>query len=152
MSAVYLTQEGLEKLEKELHFLKTQRRQEIAEVLRAVVESGELSENTEYEMIKNQQAFVEGRIQELEVLLAKAKIISKSSGEVIQIGSTITVQEEGLDPETYTLVGAAEANPKEGKISYESPLGKTLLNHRVGEIVSISAPDGSFSVKILKIE
>ena len=152
MSAVYLTKEGLEKLEKELHILKTQRRQEIAEVLRAVVESGELSENTEYEMIKNQQAFVEGRILELEALLAKAKIINKANSEVIQIGSTITVQEEGLDPETYTLVGAAEANPNEGKISYESPLGKSLLNHRIGEIVTILAPDGSFSVKILKIE
>ena len=152
MSAVYLTKEGLEKLEKELHILKTQRRQEIAEVLRAVVESGELSENTEYEMIKNQQAFVEGRILELEILLAKAKVINKATGELIQIGSTITVQEEGFEPETYTLVGAAEANPNEGKISYESPLGKSLLNHRAGEIVTISAPDGSFSVKILKIE
>lgn len=114
---------------------------------------GELIENAEYEAAKNEQAFVEGRIKELEILLATARVISESEkAEIIQVGSKVTIQEDGNDPEMYTIVGAAEANPRAGRISNESPLGRALLNRKAGEQVQVDAPAGAFTVHVLKIE
>jgi transcription elongation factor GreA len=155
MPTSFLTKEGYRKLQEELDYLRTVKRQEIAERLHEAMEGGELIENAEYEAAKNEQAFVEGRIKELEILLASARILdeeTKAKSDTIQVGFKVTIQEEGGEPETYVIVGAAEANPKEGRISNESPLGKALLNHREGETVRVDAPAGSFMVRILKVE
>jgi len=118
------------------------------------MEGGELIENAEYEAAKNEQAFVEGRIQELEMLLATARVIEddkKKKADIVQVGSSVTIQEEGYDEETYTIVGAAEANPRDGKISNESPIGKAILGRRAGEEAQVETPDGAFKVRIIKI-
>lgn len=152
MSTTFLTQEGYNKLQEELDFLRTQKREEIAKRLHEAMEGGELIENAEYEAAKNEQAFVEGRIKELEIILAKAHIIAEGrTADVIQVGSRVTIQEEGADPETYIIVGAAEANPQEGKISNESPIGKALLNRKINDEFQIDAPGGHYTVKIIKI-
>lgn len=150
----FLTKEGYEKLQEELDYLRTVKREEVANRLHEAMEGGELIENAEYEAAKNEQAFVEGRIQELEIILASAHIIdeSQSSPDVVQVGDTVTIQEEGGEPEVYTIVGAAEANSREGKVSNESPIGKAILNHQVGEVVTVDAPAGSYKVTIIKIE
>jgi transcription elongation factor GreA len=151
--AVYVTPEGLVKLEDELQYLRTIKRQEVAQRLHEAMEDGELIENAEYEAAKNEQAFVEGRIIELERMLAAAQVIERdSSKDVVRIGSTVIVQEDGADKETYTIVGAAEASPKDGLISNESPLGQALLEHKVGEVVQVKAPAGMLSFKIVKIK
>ncbi len=157
MPATYLTQEGYQKLQTELDYLRTTKRQEVAERLHEAMEGGELIENAEYEAAKNEQAFVEGRIQELEIILASAHIIDEASAHndpnVVQVGDTVVIQAEGESdekPEEYTIVGAAEADPRKGKISNESPIGKAILNHRPGDVVTVEAPGGSFQVKILK--
>jgi len=154
MPTSFLTREGYDKLQEELDYLRTYKRQEIANRLHEAMEGGELIENAEYEAAKNEQAFVEGRIKELEILLATARVISEThtTAETIQVGSTVTIQEEGGSPEAYTIVGAAEANPAVGRISNESPLGKALLNRKVSESVQVDAPQGSFTVEILKVE
>jgi transcription elongation factor GreA len=154
MPMTFLTKEGYQKLADELEYLRTVKRAEVANRLHEAMEGGELIENAEYEAAKNEQAFVEGRIQELEIILAAAHIIdeAQSSPDVVQVGDTVTIQEEGGEPEVYTIVGAAEANPREGKISNESPIGKAILNHRVGDVVTVEAPAGSYKVTIKKIE
>jgi transcription elongation factor GreA len=153
MPTSFLTREGYRKLQEELEYLRTNKRQEIANRLHEAMEGGELIENAEYEAAKNEQAFVEGRIKELEILLASARVIDESAvGETIQVGSKVTIQEEGLPPEMYTIVGAAEANPSEWRISNESPLGKALINHKSGDKVQVDAPAGSFTVAIIKVE
>lgn len=155
MPTSFLTREGFTKLQEELEFLRTKKREEIANRLHEAMEGGELIENAEYEAAKNEQAFVEGRIKELEVLLATARVIDDvphQANDIAQVGSTVTIQEENLDPEVYTIVGAAEANPGQGKISNESPLGKALLNRKAGERAQVDAPAGSFTVTILKVE
>jgi transcription elongation factor GreA len=154
MPSTFLTKEGFEKLQEELDYLRTVKRQEVADRLHEAMEGGELIENAEYEAAKNEQAFVEGRIQELDMLLATARVIEdnkKKKVDTIQVGSTVTIQEDGSDEETYTIVGAAEANPREGKISNESPMGKAILNHRTGDVVQVETPDGSYMVRIVKI-
>lgn len=154
MPTNFLTKEGFEKLQDELDYLRTAKRQEVADRLHEAMEGGELIENAEYEAAKNEQAFVEGRIQELEILLATARVIEEDKRrktDTIQVGSTVTIQEDGYEEETYTIVGAAEANPREGKISNESPIGKAILSHRPGEEVQVETPDGSYSVRIVKI-
>jgi len=154
MPSTFLTKEGFEKLQDELDYLRTGKRQEVADRLHEAMEGGELIENAEYEAAKNEQAFVEGRIQELEMLLATARVIEDNKRrkvDTIQVGATVTIQEDGFEEETYTIVGAAEANPREGKISNESPMGKVLLNHRAGEEVQVETPDGSYKVRIVKI-
>jgi transcription elongation factor GreA len=116
----FLTKEGYQKLQDELDYLRTAKRQEVANRLHEAMEGGELIENAEYEAAKNEQAFVEGRIQELEVLLATAKIIEengKKKSDIVQIGSKVTIKEGNFEPETFIIVGVAEANPREGKIS-----------------------------------
>ena len=153
MSTMFLTQDGYRKLQEELDILRTQKREEIAQRLHEAMEGGELIENAEYEAAKNEQAFVEGRIKELEIILATARIISESHNvDQIQIGSKVTIKEEDIEPETYIIVGAAEANPAEGKISNESPIGKALLNHKQGESLTVDAPGGHFTVQVLKVE
>lgn len=151
--AVYVTAEGLKKLEEELEYLRTVKRLEVAQRLHEAMEDGELIENAEYEAAKNEQAFVEGRILELEHMLAQAKIIEPgTSKDQVRIGSTVVVQEDGDKPETYTIVGAAEANPKQGLISNESPLGQALIDHRVGDEVEVLAPAGRLHFRIVKIK
>ncbi len=150
----FLTQEGQKKLQDELDYLRTVKREEIAQRLHEAMEGGELIENAEYEAAKNEQAFVEGRIKELEVLLATARVISEgpATHEVIQVGSTVTIQKEGTsESDVFTIVGAAEANPVHGKISNESPLGRALLNHKLGDRVQVDAPAGAFVVDVLKV-
>jgi transcription elongation factor GreA len=153
MANTFLTQEGFDKLQEELNYLRKEKRQEVADRLREASDGEDLIENAEYEAAKNEQAFVEGRIKELEILLATAKIIEdKGDSDSIQVGSTVTIQEVGSDDkETFTIVGAAEAQPNEGRISNESPLGRALLNHRKGEEVVVKAPDGDYQVKIVKV-
>jgi transcription elongation factor GreA len=153
MPTSFLTREGYEKLQEELDMLRSSKRQEIANRLHEAMEGGELIENAEYEAAKNEQAFVEGRIKELEILLATARVITETEkAEAIQIGSKVTIQEDGNEPEMYTIVGAAEANPRGGRISNESPLGKALLNRKVGDQVQVDAPAGSFVVTVVKVE
>jgi transcription elongation factor GreA len=153
MPTSFLTREGYEKLQEELDMLRSSKRQEIANRLHEAMEGGELIENAEYEAAKNEQAFVEGRIKELEILLATARVITETEkAEAIQIGSKVTIQEDGNEPEMYTIVGAAEANPRGGRISNESPLGRALLNRKVGDQVQVDAPAGSFVVTVVKVE
>ena len=149
----FLTKEGYQKLQDELDYLRSAKRQEVANRLHEAMEGGELIENAEYEAAKNEQAFVEGRIQELEMLLATAKIIDENGKkkDSVQIGSKVTIKEGNFDPETFLIVGAAEANPRDGKISNESPIGKAILNHKIGDIVKVETPGGTYNVKILKI-
>jgi len=156
MTTTFLTKEGYQKLADELEVLRGTKRQEVANRLHEAMEGGELIENAEYEAAKNEQAFVEGRIQELEMILATARVIEengkKEKGDLVQVGSTVTIKEAGSSAEKYSIVGAAEANPREGKISNESPIGRAILNHHAGEEVNVEAPAGSFKVKIVKVE
>jgi transcription elongation factor GreA len=149
----FLTKEGLKKLEEELHHLRTVRRAQVAERLHNAQEDGELIENAEYEDAKNEQAFVEGRILQLEQMLSNAVLIEDNGPEgVVSLGSRVTVREGNSKPEVYMLVGAAEANPKEGRISNESPLGRALLGRRVGDEVKVNAPAGTLSFRVVAIE
>lgn len=151
----YLTPEGLENIEKRLKFFKEVRRQEVAERLRlSMEEGGELSENAEYVDAKNEQAFVEGEIARLEGILSSATVIEErdNKGRVV-VGSHVTVSEKGSqDQEVYHIVGSAEANPREGKISTESPLGRALLGAKKGDKVVVDAPDGKITFVIKSIE
>jgi transcription elongation factor GreA len=150
----YLTTEGAQRLKEELVQLKGPDRDEIARRLRSAIQMGDLSENADYHKAKEDQGFLEGRISELEYLLKNAIIVDRknSSGDVVDIGMKITIQEAGEEPETYYLVGAKEADPRNGKISNESPIGRVLLGHRVGDSVTAETPTGSITFKILKIE
>ena len=152
MPPSFLTREGFHKLQEELDHLRTVKRQEVAQRLHEAMEGGELIEDAEYEAAKNEQAFVEGRIQELEILLANARVIEESSThEIVQVGARVQIQEGENEPESYIIVGPAEANPRNGRISNESPLGRSLMDHRPGETVRVDAPGGSFYVRILKV-
>lgn len=156
MATEYLTKEGYKKLQDELDMLRNVRRKEIAERLREAAENslGEFVEDPEFEAAKNEQSFVEGRIKELEMILANATLIEERKGKrggAIEIGSKVTVQQGRRKPEEYMIVGAAEANPREGKISHESPLGRALLGKKEGDKVDIQAPSGAFSVKVMKV-
>ena len=152
---VMLTEEGYNKLVDKLNYLKSVRRIEIAERLKAAIALGDLSENSEYDDAKNEQAFLEGEIQELEAKIRNSDIIKAGAGDVVQMGSTVTVvdlefAEDG--PETFMLVGSTEADPDEGKISNESPLGQSLLGCKVGDIVDVHAPAGVIKYEIKEIK
>jgi transcription elongation factor GreA len=152
MPSSYLTQEGYDRLQKELDYLRTEKRAEVADRLRDAMEDGELIENAELEAAKNEQSFVEGRIKELEILLANAKLIEENAkNDTIQVGSKVKVKEDDFDAEEYVIVGHAEADPRLGRISNESPLGKALLNHKAGDKVNVEAPGGAFEIEILKV-
>jgi transcription elongation factor GreA len=147
----YISEDGLVKLRAELGELVGARRAEIAQRIHDAKEHGDLAENAEYEDAKNEQAFVEGQIQRLEALIKNATIIESTHGiEHVQIGSTVKLQgAEG--PEQFTIVGSTEANPRAGKISNESPVGRTLLGKRKGDHVVVHVPAGDFSYEILEI-
>jgi transcription elongation factor GreA len=147
----YLSREGLEKLRAELEEMTNVRRAEVAARIHDAKEHGDLSENAEYEDAKNEQAFVEGRIQTLEALIKNATIIDEThSTDHVQIGSTVHV--ESTDgPEEFTIVGSAEASPRDGRISNESPVGRALLGKRKGEKVLVRVPAGDFTYKIVNI-
>lgn len=152
MPPSFLTRQGYQKLQEELDYLRTVKRQEVAARLHEAMEGGELIEDAEYEAAKNEQAFVEGRIQELEMLLANARVVEDGTkADVVAVGIKVTIQEEGCDPEEYTIVGPAEANPREGRISNESPLGRALMDHRAGDTIRVDAPAGSFTVRVIKL-
>jgi transcription elongation factor GreA len=156
MASQFLTKEGFKKLESELEYLRTEKRKEVAQRLHEAAESslGEFVEDPEFEAAKNEQSFVEGRIRELEILLANAKLISKkrSKNGEIEIGSTVTIKEGRAKPEEYRIVGAAEANPREGKVSHASPLGEALIGKKEGDKVEVKAPSGSFTVKVVEVK
>jgi transcription elongation factor GreA len=150
---VYLTPEGKADLERELDELINVRRPDLAQKLKEAVADGDLKENANYHDTKEKQAFVEGRIQYLQNILRSAQIISTNvPKDVVRVGSQVTIREQGSDEdETFMIVGAAEANPREGKISQRSPIGSALLGHKKGDKVKVSTPDGETVFKIVAI-
>jgi transcription elongation factor GreA len=151
---IYLTPEGAERMKTELAMLTGPKRVEMAARLRSAIQMGDLSENADYHKAKEDQAFLEGRIMELEYLLKNAIIIEQAEGnrDIVNIGSRVTVQEEDFPPDTYSLVGAKEADPSNYKISYESPIGKALMGKRKGDLVVVETPGGQISLQILRVE
>lgn len=149
----FLTREGYQKLEQELHHLRTVRRQEIALRLHNALTEGDILENAELEDARNEQAFVEGRILTLESMLGNAAIIEETGPrEAVGVGSRVTIVEGGGPPETYHVVGSAEADPTKGLISNVSPLGRALMGRKVGEKAVVSAPDGVLVFEIVGIQ
>ena len=151
---VYLTPEGKQRFAAELHELLTVRRHEVEEQIRRAKEFSDTVDNAEYDEAKTEQAFVEGRIQELERLLASAKVIEEpTSGknDFVRMGSHIKVVDNEGEEETYYLVGSSEADPRRGLISNESPIGRALIGKKMGDEVTVVAPAGSFTLKILEI-
>ena len=148
----YLTQEGLEKLKKELEELKTVRRREVIDRIQAARELGDLSENAEYSDAKDEQSFIEGRIEELEALIKKAEIIdSNNHNGAVSLGSTVKVVCNGDSEKEYKIVGSNEADPLKGLISNESPLGGAFLGKKVGETIEVEVPRGKMVCKIINI-
>jgi transcription elongation factor GreA len=150
-----MTQAGKEKLEQELENLKTVKRKEVVERIKIARSFGDLSENSEYDSAKEEQAFVEGRITTLENMIRNAKIISEDelNSDQVSLGSSVTfIELPDGDEETYTIVGSAEADPFEGKISNDSPIAKSLLGRTVGDEVTVQTPGGEMNVKIVLIK
>lgn len=149
----YLTAEGAARLREELEYLKGPAREQLSIRLRAAIQQGDLSENADYSAAKEEQGFLEGRIQELEHLLRNVVLIEdiKQDTTVVNIGTKVTVQEEDFDPETYQVVGPKEADPRKGRISNESPIGRALIGSRLGETIQVDTPGGSIRLKILSI-
>jgi transcription elongation factor GreA len=148
----YLTAEGAARLKQELEHLKGPERAAIAKRLREAISMGDLSENADYHKAKEDQGFLEGRIQEIEYLMQNAIIVQETQGDVVEVGVMVTIQEQGEEPETYQVVGAKEADPRNGKISHESPIGAALMGKRVGDTAEAHTPTGALRFKILKIE
>ena len=151
---MYLTAEGAARLKKELEQLKGPEREEMSKRLRAAIQQGDLSENADYHKAKEDQGFLEGRIQELEYCLKNATIVEAPEGQVdrVAVGVRVTVQEGDYPPETYMLVGVKEADPRKGRISHESPIGQALIGGRVGDEIVAETPGGSVCLKIIRIE
>ena len=151
---VFLTEEGLKKLEEELHYLETEKRAEVAARIQSAKEEGDISENAEYDDAKHEQAFVEGRIMTVRAMIRNSQIIEDNGPtDEVRLGSHVTVLEEGLDePELYHIVGSAEVDPVNGRVSNESPIGRALMGQRVGATVSYQAPAGEIKLTILDIE
>ncbi|WP_010288034.1 transcription elongation factor GreA [Kurthia massiliensis] len=148
-----MTAEGKAKLEKELEDLIQVKRPEVVERIKIARGYGDLSENSEYDAAKDEQGFVEGRIKLVETMIRNAVIIEEGAeGDVVTIGRTVTFQEDDDEPETYQIVGSAEADPFEGRISNDSPIAKGLIGHAVGETVKIQTPGGEFNVKIIEVK
>ena len=150
-----LTEEGLRKLEEELEFLKTERRSQVAERIKQAIDFGDISENSEYEDAKNEQAFIEGRIMTVEKMLRNATVIDEGDidTEVVSIGCTVTFKDLEYDEELqYTIVGSAESNPNDNKISNESPVGKAILGKPIGSEVEVSVPAGTIRYQIIEIK
>ena len=152
---ILLTQEGYQKLEDELEILKTVRRREVADRIKVAISFGDISENAEYDEAKNEQAQVEERIIKLESMIRRAVIIdeSKIDSNVVTIGSIVKVNDMDFEEEVeYTIVGSAEADPYEGKISNESPVGKALIGAHTGDVVEVEMPMGIMKYKVLEIQ
>ena len=152
---VLLTEEGFKNLEEELDHLKNVKRREVAKRIKTARDFGDISENSEYDDAKNEQAFIEGRIKEIENMLQYAKVINENevSDEVVNVGTTVRLKDLDNDEEyTYTLVGAAEADPLKGKISNESPIGDAIIGHQVGDEVNVDTPSGTLNYEILLIQ
>jgi len=148
---VYVTADGLKKMQAELEELRTTKRAEVAERIHAAMEFGDFTENSELEQAKNDQAFLEGRIMTLEQMIKNAQVIDENTHhEQVEVGSHVMVESEG-SREQYVIVGSAEAAPGEGKISNESPVGRALLGHKAGETVKLSVPAGTVEMKILAV-
>ena len=149
---VLLTAEGFLELEAELNKLKSETRNEIIEAIKEARALGDLSENADYDAARDEQAKVEARIKELEYMLENAKIIEKASGDVVSVGTTVTIEYgEDEEEEVYQIVGSLEADPFENKISNESPIGKAIMNKKVGDTISVESPTGSYDIKIVSI-
>ena len=151
---VILTREGLEQLEQELEHLRTVKRTEVKERLKEAIALGDLSENSEYDDAKNEQAFMEGRILELEKMIRNAKVIEDGVQQegAITVGSLVTVKDIEFDEITeYRLVGTVEADPMNNRISNESPVGRALLGHKAGEIIDVEVPAGIIQLEIVSI-
>ena len=149
-----LTQEGLAKLEAELHQLQTVRRAEVAEKIKRAKETGGTDHNADYEEAKNEMAFIEGRILTLDNMINNAVIIEESRGarEKVEVGAKVTVHHQDGKTYQYAITGSAEADPARGKISNISPIGKSLLGKRVGEITEVGAPAGKIKLEVIAIE
>lgn len=147
-----LTSEGFLELETELNNLKNEDRPRIIEAIKEARAQGDLSENADYDAARDEQAKIEARIQELEYMLEHAKIIEKASGDKVEVGTTVTVNYVDDDEEEiYSIVGSMEADPFENKISNESPIGKAIMHKKVGDVISVESPNGSYDIKIVKI-
>ena len=152
--AIMLTNEGLQNYEKELEHLKTVERKEIAEKIKVARSFGDLSENSEYDEAKNEQAMIEARIAEIEAILKNAQIIDESelTNEHIHIGSKVKVHDFDFDEDIeYQIIGSGEADPFNGKLSDESPVGSALIGHKVGDVFEVNTPDGTVKFEILEI-
>ncbi len=152
---VYLTEDGLHKVKEELEFLTTTRRREVAQMIAEAKAEGDISENAGYDEAKTAQGFLEGRIRELENILKKAQVIKEDvvAANIVAIGRTVIVREEGTDfDESYTIVGSLEADPSNGRVSNESPLGKALLGKKVGAKTVVNSPGGEIVFKIIRVE
>lgn len=151
---VILTVDGLSKLEKKLEILKTVRRREVAERIRQALELGDISENSEYEDAKNEQGFIEGQILEIEKMLRNAKVIDEQdvNSDIVGVGSKVTLIDVNNKTEVeYMIVGSAEADPSQAKISNESPVGRSLMGKKVGDKVNVEAPIGTIQYKVKAI-
>lgn len=150
---VLLTAEGIEELRRELEYLVNVRRPELARVLRRAIQQGDLSENADYIAAKEEQAFLEGRIQQIETMLRNAVLIENNGpAGVVDLGSRVTVLEEGREtPEVFQIVGPAEADPLNGKVSHQSPLGQALLGRQAGDVVTVDAPAGPITFRVLEV-
>jgi len=151
---VILTPEGLMNLEKELEYLRTIKRREVADRIKQAIEFGDITDNSEYEDAKNEQAFVEGRIATLEKMLRNARLIEGPDGDhdEVAVGSRVVLKDLDLgDVEEYTIVGSAEANPSKQRISNESPVGRAVLGKAVGSVVEVLVPAGTVKYQVLQI-
>lgn len=150
---LYLTEEGLQKIKEELEELKLVKRPAVIEALKDARAQGDLSENAEYDSARQEQAIVESRIKELEIMVEKAIIIKDVKTGVVSIGNKVTIEYvEDKEKEEYSIVGSKEADPFENKISNESPIAQAILGKKEGEIVTVDSPNGTYEVKIIKIK
>jgi transcription elongation factor GreA len=155
LKEIILTKEGYQTLKKEIEDLSTRRRREVAERIKIAREFGDIAENAEYDAAKNEQAMLEARIAKLEERLAAARVIEKRdiSKDVVSVGSTVRLRDvDAKQTVEYRIVGSAEANPAELKLSNESPVGKAIIGHKKGETVEVTTPRGSMKYKILEIK
>ena len=148
----FLTPEGLKNLKAELEYLKTARRAEVAEMIREAREGGDISESAAYEDAKQQQAFVEGQISDLERLLKDAVVIENRHNGTVNLGSRVTIEVQGGRRVEYVIVGSHEASPREGRISNESPVGKALLNRAMGDSFPVETPSGKINYTIISVD
>ena len=149
---VYLTEQGLQEIKDELDYLKLEKRPEVIKALKEARALGDLSENAEYDAARNEQAIVESRIKELEVMVEKAEIISAVNTNVVSIGTKVKIEYvDDNEQEEYSIVGSKEADPFDNKISNESPIAKAIIGKKVGNVVSVESPNGKYDVKIIEI-